>query len=70
MWTLDSILYGPLIVSCLFPSANKGTWLKGMIEFGYRLVTNVVDLPTPYFPSIYVVRKVTTLIDNINNLFL
>lgn len=49
MWTLDSILYGLLIVSCLFPSANKGTSSKGMIEFGYRIVTNVVDLSASRF---------------------
>lgn len=46
MRTLDAILYGLLIVSCLFSSANKGTSSKGMIEFRYRFITNVGDLLT------------------------
>jgi len=58
MWTLDSILYGLLIVSCLFPSANKSTSSKGMIEFRYRLVTNVLDLPARRFLSVFFVRRV------------
>lgn len=66
MWTLDSILYSLLIVSCLFPSANKSTLLKGMIEFGYRLVTNVVRFAFPSSSS----EKYMNLINNTsNNLF-
>jgi len=57
--TLDSVLYGSLIVSCLFPSANKGTWSKGMIEFGCRLVTGAVDSPTPHFSLVSFVRGLT-----------
>lgn len=57
VWTLDSILYGLLIVSCLFPSANKGISSKGMIEFVYRFVINVVDLPALRFLSVCFVRR-------------
>jgi len=69
MRTLDSVLYGSLIVSCLFPSANKGTWSKGMIEFGYHLVTSMPDLPTPHFSFISFASGATSAVNLIDLFF-